>query len=71
VAVVNEDLKRRFKEALERTDIMALSTIGPDGPWNAPVQYRYNEKLELFFLSMPDTKHVRHILSDPRVAVAI
>src|SRR5437016_2144511 len=71
VAVVSEDLKRRVKEALERTDIMALSTIGPDGPWTAPVQYRYNEKLDLFFLSMPDTKHVRHILSDPRVSVAI
>ena len=70
---MSEDLKRRVKEALERTDIMALSTIGPDGPWTAPVQYRYNEKLklELFFLSMPDTKHVLHILSDPRVAVAI
>ena len=50
---------------------MALSTIGTDGPWTAPVQYRYNEKLDLFFLSMPDTKHVRHILSDPRVSVAI
>ena len=25
------------------------------GPWTAPVQYRYNEKLDLFFLSMPDT----------------
>jgi hypothetical protein len=32
---------------------MALSTIGPDGPWNAPVQYRYNEKLELFFCLCP------------------
>ena len=31
----------------------------------------YNEKPELFFLSMLDTKHVRNILSDPRVSVAI
>ena len=62
---MSEDLKRRVKEALERTDIMALSTIGTDGPWTAPVQYRYNEKLDLFFLSMPDTKHVRHILATP------
>jgi uncharacterized protein YhbP (UPF0306 family) len=68
---MSEDLKRRVKEALERTDIMALSTIGTDGPWTAPVQYRYNEKLDLFFLSMPGTKHVRHISSDPRVSAAI
>jgi hypothetical protein len=58
---VSEDLIRRVKEALERTDIMALSTIGPDGPWTAPVQFHYNERLELFFLSMPDTRHVRNI----------
>jgi hypothetical protein len=58
---MSEDLRRRVKEALERIDIMALSTIGPDGPWTAPVQYRYNEKLDLFFLSMPGTKHVRDI----------
>jgi general stress protein 26 len=68
---VSEDLNRRVKEALERTEIMALSTIGSDGPWTAPVQFRYNERLELFFLSMPDTRHVRNILSDPRVSVAI
>jgi len=68
---MSEDLKRRVMEALERTDIMALSTIGTDGPWTAPVQYRYNEKLDLFFLSMPGTRHVRDILNDPRVSAAI
>jgi len=68
---MNEDLNGRVKEALARTDIMALSTIGSDGPWTSPVQFHYNEKLELFFLSMPGTRHVRNILSDPRVSVAI
>jgi len=68
---MKEDLENRVKEALERTDIMALSTIGPDGPWTAPVQYRNNEKLELFFLSMPGTRHVLDILKDPRVSAAI
>jgi hypothetical protein len=33
VDVVSKDLTRRVREALERTDIMALSTIGVDGPW--------------------------------------
>jgi hypothetical protein len=71
VDVVSKDLTRRVREALERTDIMALSTIGANGPWTAPVQYRYNEMLDLFFLSMPGAKHARHILCDPRVSVAI
>jgi nitroimidazol reductase NimA-like FMN-containing flavoprotein (pyridoxamine 5'-phosphate oxidase superfamily) len=56
---------------LERTPIMALSTVGPDGSWTSPVQFAYNEKLELSFMSMPDTKHVQNILKDPRVSAAI
>jgi pyridoxamine 5'-phosphate oxidase-like protein len=65
------DWNGRVREALERTDIMALSTLGPDGSWTTPVQYRYNEKLELSFVSMMDTKHVANILKDSRVSVAI
>ncbi len=68
---MSEDLNRRVGEALDSTQIMALSTIGPDGPWTSPVQYHHNERLDLFFLSMPHTRHVRNILSDPRVSVAI
>ena len=65
------DLNARVKEALERTEIMALSTIGPDGSWTSPVQFGYNEKLELSFVSMSDSKHVQNILKDSRVSVAI
>ena len=69
--MVDGDLNARVKEALERTEIMALSTIGPDGSWTSPVQFSYNEKLELSFMSMPDTKHVQNIVKDPRVSLAI
>lgn len=65
------DWNAKVKEALERTDIMALSTVDSDGSWTSPVQYRYGEKLELYFKSLPDTKHVANILRDSRVSVAI
>jgi uncharacterized protein YhbP (UPF0306 family) len=68
---MTDDLNVRVKEALDRTVIMALSTIGPDGSWTCPVHYKYNEELELFFQSLPDTKHVGNIHADPRVSVAI
>lgn len=68
---MNDDLKASIKEALDRTVIMALSTIGSDGSWTCPVHYHYNEELELFFMSLPDTKHVENIYADPRVSVAI
>ena len=68
---MTDDLNVAVKEALDRTVIMALSTIGPDGSWTCPVHYKYNEELELFFMSMSDTKHVENIHADPRVSVAI
>jgi len=65
------DWNTKVKEALERTDIMALSTIGDDGSWTSPVQFTYTSQFELSFLSMMDTKHVTNILKDPRVSAAI
>jgi len=65
------DWNARVRKALERADIMALSTIGADGSWTTPVQYSYSPTLELTFVSMMDTKHVSNILADPRVSVAI
>lgn len=65
------DLNKRVKEALDRTAIMALSTIGQDGSWTCPVHFSYDKNLKLTFQSMTNTKHVQNILKDPRVSVAI
>jgi hypothetical protein len=66
------DLQARIRQALERTDIMALSTIDEDGgPWTSPVQYQSDSQLNLYFASMPDARHVANIQRDARVAVAI
>ena len=65
------DWPARVEEALDRTDIMALSTIDDDGSWTSPVQYRHGPKLELYLESMKDTKHVANIRKDSRVSVAI
>ena len=66
------DLQARVRQALERTDIMALSTIDEDGgPWTSPVQYQSDSQLNLYFASLPDARHVRNIQRDARVAAAI
>jgi general stress protein 26 len=68
----NTELDARVREALERTDVMALSTIDEDGgPWTSPVQYQSDSQLNLYFASMPDARHVGNIQRDARVAVAI
>jgi hypothetical protein len=61
----DEDLNARVQEALERTPIMALSTVGPDGSWTSPVQFAYNEKLELSLgLQLRGTAHHLGEVSD-------
>ena len=65
------DWNTKIKEALDRTEFMAISTVGNDGSWTNPVQYGYSEKLDLYFVSMMDAKHVTNLLKDPRISVAI
>ena len=67
----NIDWNQKVKEALDRTEFMAISTVGDESSWTNPVQYGYSEKLDLYFVSMMDSKHVRNILKDPRISAAI
>ncbi len=67
----NFDWNKEIKEGLDRTEFMALSTLGNDGSWTCPVQFGYSEKLILYFVSMPRSKHSQNILRDNKVSVAI
>src|SRR3954468_1243515 len=68
---MNIDWNKKVKEALDRTEFMALSTVGEDGSWVNPVQFAYSEKFALYFISMLHSKHVQNIAKDSRVSAAI
>ncbi len=65
------DWNAKIKEALDRTEFMAISTLGKQGSWTCPVQFGYSEKLSLYFKSIPHSKHVQNILNDNRISIAI
>ncbi len=67
----NIDWNTKVKEALDRTEFMAISTLGSDGSWICPVQFGHNENFELYFKSMPHSKHMQNLKNDERVSVAI
>jgi hypothetical protein len=69
--MADPDMNDRVKEALSRTNVMALSTVGPDGSWTCPVGFKYTDKLELSFVSLLSTKHAKNIAIDNRVSLAI
>ena len=70
--MTREQLRALVREALDRAEIMALSTVDADsGTWTSPVQYQWGPGLHLFFSSMPDARHVRNMARDKRVSAAI
>ena len=51
---------------------MTLATIGPDGaPHATDVYYAETGDLELYFVSIPGSRHARNLARDPRVAAAV
>ena len=60
-----------IESALERQDVVWLSSIRPDGrPHLVPVWFVWCDGLIVVF-SKPDAQKVRNLLSDPRAMVAI
>lgn len=65
------DWNQKLKEALDRTEFMAISTSRVDETWTNPVAFAYDEKMNLFFISMMESKHVQNILVHPQASAAI
>ena len=61
------DWNQKVKEALDRTEFMVISTTGADGSWTCPVQFRYSDKLDLYFRSLVHAKHMLDLQNDDRV----
>ena len=59
-----------IKEFLQGKFQMVVATYGQH-PWIATVYFTYNENLNLYFLSDPETIHCQQIVQNPSVAVAI
>ena|SRR3989344_6755910 len=68
---MNVDWNEKIKEAVDRTEFMAISTVGEDGSWTNPVHFGYSEKMDLYFKSMPHSKHIQNLAKDSRISVAI
>ena len=67
----NFNWKKHIRTGLEATFFCALATREAHGVWACPVYFAYDEKLNLYFISMPKSRHMKNIARDPRVAVAI
>lgn len=67
---MDESLALRAKEILYSNHYMCLATTGKY-PWAAPLFFAFDSNYRLYFKSALDSLHVQHVLTQPRVAVAI
>jgi len=60
-----------LRECLSSTDFLALATTGLDGLWNNAVYFAWDERLSLYFMSMPASRHMQNIAANGEASVAI
>ena len=67
----NFNWKKHLVECMDSTLFCALSTIENGRTWTCPVLFAYDEKFNLYFISMLSSKHMQNIEKDGQVSVAI
>lgn len=65
---VSRDLILR---CLENIYIMQLATASGEQPWVCTVYFVSDEKLNIYWLSLPDRRHSQEIEKNPKVAVTM
>ncbi len=66
-----EELRTLIKETLRKGHLMSLATTDSGGLWVSDVIYVYDESFNLYWISDPNTRHSKAILSNSNVALTI
>ena len=62
--------KLQVLDFLKKHKLMSIATYG-DHPWIATVYYSYDNGMNIYFLSSPETLHAMHIKKNELVAISI
>jgi uncharacterized protein YhbP (UPF0306 family) len=65
------DVESLIKQYLSQGKMMQVATSSADQPWVCTVYYVEDEFKNLYWLSLPTTRHSREIAMNPKIAVAI
>ncbi len=65
------ELKKYVLDYLEQNRMMTLATCKDDVPWAASVMFAYDDRLNLYFISKPDTRKTQNLLGNPKVSATI
>jgi len=68
---MNEKIPELVKGVLEKGHLISLATVDENGPWVSDLVYVFDDALNIYWLSMPNTRHSQAILKNPLVAGTI
>ena len=64
-------LKNYILDYLKQNRVMTLATCKDDVPWAASVMFAYDDDLNLYFISKPETRKTQNILANPEISATI
>jgi len=67
----NQGVRKNIKEFLAAHGILTLATVSDKEPWVATVYYAVDDKMNLFILTDPASRHGREMAKNPKVAFSI
>jgi uncharacterized protein YhbP (UPF0306 family) len=65
------DIRNRILEVLKTTHLMSLGVSDSGSVWVADVIFLYDDDLNIYWLSAPDTRHSQAILKNNKIAGSI
>jgi len=68
---MDNDLKQRITEYINKCRFCTIATVSADGQPNASTVSFNNVGMEIYFNTARDSKKIRNILSNPRVTMAM
>lgn len=68
----NSELKKLAKEIIEQNQYMTIASVDEFGyPWASPVAYVYDKKYNLYWVSVPESKHQKNIENNSKISLSI
>ncbi len=71
MGISKDDLKTYILEYLSKNRRMTLATSEDNIPWAATVMFAYDDDLNFYFISVPDSRKTKNLETNPRVSVAV
>ena len=65
------DLKKLITEYLQQARLMQIATSKNNQPWACTVNFAFDENMNLYWISKPDTRHSQEISENEKIAGTI